>query len=239
MVSVKSRLAVAAYDGSLSQPELLVQLSVAERQAYALQATRRRADWLSGRITLKQAFLISRAAKGSDPRCLEVRSAVSGQPYIAGHSSLHCSLAHSYGWSVAAVASQGVGVDIERIRPHSSSLLHYIAYPEEAALVTAVVQNPAAVLTTLWVVKEAVLKGLGFGLSLPLKRVYIARSAEPNTLEIKVNTARQRYPWRVWHTTERGFSIAIAYAATNYEQLNINWYNPAGVPASYTQEYIS
>ncbi len=92
-----------------------------------------------------------------------VKTGNNGKPYIAG---LNFNLAHSGTVSCIAVADGEVGVDIEHIRPISRTSAAYALTPAELERITAAPDFSVAFLS-LWTQKEAYVKYIGAGLSVP------------------------------------------------------------------------
>jgi 4'-phosphopantetheinyl transferase len=96
-----------------------------------------------------------------------------GKPRLAGHRRAECSI--SYSGDLAAVAwawGEEIGIDIERLRPIDDAVelaeLHF-TLAEQARLARL---EPASIacaraFLTVWVRKEACVKALGRGLSIP------------------------------------------------------------------------
>lgn len=82
-----------------------------------------------------------------------------GKPYLAERNDIHFSLSHSGTWAVCAVSDRPVGVDIECLRSM-----------EKVARLFPEAKTDDDVLR-LWTAKEAYLKLLGRGLTVPLDRV--------------------------------------------------------------------
>ena len=85
-----------------------------------------------------------------------LRYGVTGKPYVPGQSAF--SIAHSGGWALCALASEGaIGVDVEVV-PRYSILPHWRRVFD--ARERAVAGAPRAALA-IWTAKEAVLKASG------------------------------------------------------------------------------
>ncbi|HUZ05698.1 MAG TPA: 4'-phosphopantetheinyl transferase superfamily protein [Acidobacteriaceae bacterium] len=93
----------------------------------------------------------------------------SKKPRLDGYS-LGFNLTHSGDWAALAVSHDGdVGLDIEEIRPVEPALpQRYFSPQEQAALSTLTGEEWVAGFFRAWTRKEALLKAVGAGLSLPL-----------------------------------------------------------------------
>lgn len=86
-----------------------------------------------------------------------------GKPALAENKALHFSLSHSGSWVVCAVGDHPVGVDVELPRCSAAIAKRYF-HPSEAAWA----DDPDC-LCRLWTAKEAFVKALGDGLTIPLR----------------------------------------------------------------------
>lgn len=114
-----------------------------------------------------------------------------GKPELAGpHTgALQFNLSHSGARALVGIApSAAIGVDVEALRPIPDALRiarAHFAPSEAAALAARTPAEIAAVFTGLWTRKEAVVKALGAGLSLPLDRFAVTLPpAAPRLLAI-------------------------------------------------------
>jgi 4'-phosphopantetheinyl transferase len=107
-----------------------------------------------------------------DPKALSFVSNEFGKPRLANAKPVHFNLSHSGDRAVLAVSDAApVGIDLERIRSvdHVDLAKRYFHPNELAAIVgrlDAADQRRAFFL--IWTLKEAVVKALGCGLSIPL-----------------------------------------------------------------------
>ena len=84
-----------------------------------------------------------------------------GKPLLADRDDLHFSLSHSGHWAVCAICDTPVGVDVELLRC-TLRIARRFFHPEELTATDSVF------LTRLWTAKEAFVKALGRGLTIPL-----------------------------------------------------------------------
>jgi phosphopantetheinyl transferase len=108
-------------------------------------------------------------------RCARCGDATHGRPEVAGAGDLSFSLSHSESLAmVAVVAGARVGVDVEIERPRSrldALAARVLSAEEHAEWLDA--EPPARVraFLRLWTAKEAYLKAIGAGITLPLRDV--------------------------------------------------------------------
>jgi len=189
-------------------------LSPLELDHYRALAPYKKANWLAGRIAVKRALekLHLFPLKGLSE--ITIQNSANGQPYIVGHEHLYCSLGHSHSCGAGVVSSVPVGIDIEKNRPHRREVLQYIADGEEIGLMEEYFRlRSGDLVTVMWTVKEAVMKGLGIGLAINPKRLKI-REPQGGTIPVEVleNSIVGPSLWEsVTYRSIPGFQISVAY----------------------------
>jgi phosphopantetheinyl transferase len=210
-------------------------LSARELEIYRSLPPARQADWLAGRLALKRAYAAASPTRSFDLSRVVVAYRATGQPCIAGDDGAACSLAHSAGWGLGAVAPFPIGVDIERVRPRHAALLGYIAEEREIALVHGQLAEPAdpdSLVTTIWAVKEAVMKATGRGLAVPARALTIeASDRRPAGWPVALTVEdRSRVRWQVHAALVGRFALAVALPRDRVEELRdvlfVRWYQP-------------
>jgi 4'-phosphopantetheinyl transferase len=118
---------------------------------------------------------------GVVPRRIGFAHGRQNKPYLAGvpnPGDLRFNLSHSAELAMVAVAAGWeVGADIERVRPNvpCAALAHrFFSSRERQALAALREERQVAGFFRCWTSKEAYLKGLGFGLSVPLSSCEVA-----------------------------------------------------------------
>lgn len=156
-------------------------LSRRERESWSQRdATKKRSnEWLMGRLAAKaavRALIKDRWGLTCSPADIEIVPDEYGCPKIVCEaiSNLKChlsvSIAHADGHVVALAgdspSNQGVGIDIERVRPEHGALEKgALAEREQLLLWTIPVADRDEWLLRLWCAKEAVAKALGRGMA--------------------------------------------------------------------------
>lgn len=135
--------------------------------------------YIACRAALRKA--ISRYL-GRHPKQVELEYGRWGKPVIAGEDGLRFSISHSYHSGVLAFAyERDVGIDLERVRPLSSS--REIAERTFSRREVEELRNLPGESGTIgffrcWTRKEAFVKGTGLGLSLPLDQFSVSVGPE-------------------------------------------------------------
>jgi len=185
-----------------------------------------RLDRTNGRLALQLAY---RAYSGGGRTA--IGHAHDGRPVLRSRLDLYCSVAHSAGYGLAAVCDGPVGVDIERTRDHSPGALSLIAHPDE---IEALDQTElAARVTQCWTVKEAVLKGLGAGLSIAPHRLRLRPWPHPQPSSIgKASPTSRQFAvagpdgrcWVVFSQRVDACFLAIAVADVACDFPAVDWH---------------
>ncbi len=128
----------------------------------------------------RQTFVCARIALrcilardlGEAPDALRFEYERRGKPRLSGMETLHFSVSHSGSAVAIAVGTMPLGLDLERIVAVSPDVVSDSLTPEEMARVGASSDSVASFYAH-WTLKEAYLKALGQGLSVPLKSVSV------------------------------------------------------------------
>jgi 4'-phosphopantetheinyl transferase len=105
----------------------------------------------------------------TDPAALVFETGPHGKPFVAG-SEIQFNLSHSGDLAVCAVTrGRSIGVDVEKVRPvkELEAIVSRFFTPSEGARWAAATNHERAFFEC-WTQKEAYVKGLGGGLSIPL-----------------------------------------------------------------------
>jgi 4'-phosphopantetheinyl transferase len=112
---------------------------------------------------------------GVEPASLSFGFAAHGKPFISGPDAArrwHFNLTHSGDFAVLAVTDGvAVGVDIEQwqdIRAGPSVARRYFSEAEQSVYINSAPSRRRETFFRIWTRKEAVIKALGLGLSMPL-----------------------------------------------------------------------
>ena len=145
------------------------QESVQRRRSDADRARAAGAGWLL-QYALTQA--------GITPENQILEKTELGKPYLPAHPEVHFNLSHSGHWAVCAISRDPVGVDVELPRC-TAKIAHRFFQPEELDGLELVPDQ----LNRLWAAKEAFVKALGGGLTIPLNSFSVFLQEQGAVLE--------------------------------------------------------
>ena len=233
-------------------------LSVAERADFDAKSPRVRAQWLLGRMAVKDGVrrrlwddsgAESEAGSPVYPAQIHVRNEPNGRPYVTGmHGTelppYHVSLAHSGEVGVALVrpggaGAPGVGIDVEQVVPRDQVAYEAAFTTTESELLrTLAAVDPAPPeeaeplwFTRFWAAKEAVAKAEGTGLDGAPKSFVVVRAApaSADTAELIVETRHGGGP----ETPVRRYRVSTAALENpddlpNHRRYQVAWTEGAG-----------
>jgi 4'-phosphopantetheinyl transferase len=172
----------------------------------AIRFPKRRADWLLGRWTAKNA-IASFLAIPPEPwalRDVEIRPALSGMPEVFLRNKpagVVISLSHRAGVGACALATSCalLGCDLETVEPHGDAFAaDYFTAAEQALVAEADAVDRWRLLALLWSAKESALKATREGLRLDTRQVIVSFPAKPRmqSENHENNVQRARVPVR-------------------------------------------
>ncbi len=95
------------------------------------------------------------------------------KPYLKGKSDVFFNLSHSGERAALALSDREVGVDIERTKEFTDSLLDFVFDEDEKGYTDKTAPEADTFYTRLWTCKESVMKFYGKGLSLDPKKIHL------------------------------------------------------------------
>lgn len=156
--------------GEFDLESRLTVLSDDERaRAARLVSESARQTFVGARIALR--CILARQL-GESPGALRFEYEPWGRPRLAGVRKPHFSVTHSGSAAAIAVGGTPLGLDLERVLPVSPDVVADSLTPDELARVRASA-DPVDSFYAHWTLKEAYLKALGRGLSVPLESVSV------------------------------------------------------------------
>lgn len=198
-------------------PPLTTILAPGERaRAQRFHFERDRQRYVVGRASLR--VLLARYL-GAEPQSLEFQYGQHGKPQLVAPrqmSALSFNVAHSEGIALYAITrSHAIGIDIERVRPLlqiTRMAERYFAAEEQAALRNLSVSARQAAFFTCWTRKEAYMKALGRGMSIPLDSFAVSvASADPVRLLHIAGSVEDAARWSLYALTpDSGFVATVA-----------------------------
>lgn len=106
-----------------------------------------------------------------------------GKPELTGNGEIHFNLSHSGGWAVCAVGDKPVGVDVELPRCSMAVARRHFCPEELQPLEALSWQEQKIRLNRLWTAKEAFVKAMGRGLTVPLNSFRVRLTENKAELE--------------------------------------------------------
>lgn len=183
---------VVIVDPALVGVEVMACLSAAEReQAERFRFEKDAVHWRACRAALR---VVLGQALGIPPESVAFEFGEFGKPSLSGRH-LEFNLSHCRDLALIALCSDGaVGVDVEPF-DRASSLLgceDAFCHPDEIAGLPVDEEPRASMLMETWTKKEALLKALGTGFSLPAQSVSVAErplsySSDPRFGELRLH----------------------------------------------------
>lgn len=189
-----------------ASPYLSDCLSAEEKQAanrFAPGALRRRA--IASRQVLRHLLAEYLAMPAHSIR---IDQTANGKPAIRG--PLRFNLSHSGAFALYAFARCDVGIDVEEIRPFADFLdiARRFFCPEETADITSLPHDQQeSAFFRCWTRKEAYIKAIGDGLSMPLDSFRV--SVAPDEPAHVIQVAEPSRPWSL-----HDIDVATNYAAS-------------------------
>jgi phosphopantetheinyl transferase len=218
--------------GSARSVEATEVLDNVERMKHRSLNGRRADEWLAGRIALKLAYArqLSVAVPLSSVHTWADRF---DRPWVArNRDRRHCSLSHGGEVAAAVVATDRVGVDVERSRVLSESLLEYVASPQDIAYLRRATPPHVAGIR-LWTIKEAVLKALGEGFRLPAKSAEVEWANGHSARVVTSDREGKRATWAVGTHFVAGAVLSIAHVdGTSACAVELHWITRDDVQAA-------
>jgi 4'-phosphopantetheinyl transferase len=166
------------------------------------------------------------------PRALRFTAESHGKPRLAHPTSpLRFNLTHSHGLAVLAIAlARDLGVDVEHIRPRvaEEGVAERFFSPTEVAMLRALPPEAQSLgFFNCWTRKEAYLKALGWGLSVPLSRfdVSLAPGEEARLLADRGNAELACWSIRAFDPAP-GWCGAVVVEGEPFELRLFEWTRP-------------
>jgi 4'-phosphopantetheinyl transferase len=187
----------------------------------------------------RNAFVAARGALrtllgrylGERPERVRFEYGPYGKPTLASEWSthrLHFNLSHTDTIALFAFSvSAELGIDVERVRPLADIedvAKRFFSKAEIAALSRVPARSRERAFFAFWTAKEAYIKGIGHGLSMPLDRFAVSLSPSEGPIRLRVLDADAAAPlWRI-HRFEPSpsFVAAVAVRASRF-RLERSW----------------
>jgi 4'-phosphopantetheinyl transferase len=173
--------------------------------------------FVAGHAALR--FILGRAVH-AEPAELDFVAGRAGKPELGpGWSGApHFNLSHSGDWALIGLSSAGrIGVDVEATRAirDAAQIARTHFHPSEAAVIASLSgQAELDAFFAVWTCKEAFVKALGLGLSMPLDAFAVAVPPAPAGLVWVATDLASRAAWSLHQLTlDEGHIGAVAIEA--------------------------
>ncbi len=166
---------------------------------------------------------------GRTPAAIAFEYGENGKPFARAAGDLRFNLSHTEGLAVLGVA-RGVelGVDVESLRPVERDLPdHYFSAPEREALAALPEHLWLAGFHRCWTRKEAMVKALGEGLSIPLDSFAVSLAPDaPARLLWRQDDPGAASRWALAHFDPEADAVGAVAAETRGEPLALDIRRP-------------
>lgn len=190
-------------------------LSPAEQhRASEIHHQQRRHAFLASRTVLRQWLS---QVTGQPANRLTLGTGPHGKPFLVEAPTLHFNLSHGGDWLMIALSDRhAVGIDIEPIQPRqrlTQLCRRYLSENEAQSVLNLSFDQATTQFLRYWTCKEAYVKGLGVGLTIPLNTVDLTLPPNVHSIEPQgIASAQGLEPgWQLyqWQPTP-GYAAALA-----------------------------
>ena len=134
-------------------------------------------------LSLGAGILLEKGLKEHGIKEAKISLGENKKPYIdvKGADSLYFNLSHSGSMAVCAFSDSEVGTDIEQNKSFKDSLIDYVFDEREAEHILSQGKDEAernALFTSLWTMKESIMKYYGKGITMGPKNIYVDLEGE-------------------------------------------------------------
>lgn len=91
-----------------------------------------------------------------------------GKPFLVGTPDFHYNISHTRNAIAVAVSRNPVGIDVEKIREYERGIVNSFFCQKEKTYIVNDIENESKHFYEVWTKKEAYIKWIGKGLSMPL-----------------------------------------------------------------------
>lgn len=121
------------------------------------------------------------------PQAIVFAYAEHNKPYLPAYPHLQFNVSHSHDIAVYAITlNHAIGIDIEKIGDNKDDLARRFFSPDENALLKSQTDDARVIsFYQIWARKEALIKAVGKGLSIPLASFSVAINNHPEIIELE------------------------------------------------------
>lgn len=131
---------------------------------------------LLGRLLTRYAIIKNFCINNNDITIVENKY---GKPFLFGDNKISFNVSHSKDWVVCAINTSAIGIDVQEIKDMKLSIAdRFFTKQENDYLASLNEKEQLHGFYDIWSLKEAYIKALGLGLSMPLKEFSIIKSLD-------------------------------------------------------------
>ncbi len=136
-----------------------------------------------------------------------------GKPFVSGDNSIYFNVSHSGDWVVCVINTSVAGIDVQEIKPMKNSISErFFTKEENDYLLSLKENNQLHGFYDIWSLKEAYIKALGVGLSMPLNEFTIVKSM--NDIKVK-GTRDTEFYFRQYNMGEE-YKLSVCSKENNF-----------------------
>ncbi|MFN3523108.1 MAG: 4'-phosphopantetheinyl transferase family protein [Phenylobacterium sp.] len=163
---------------------------------------------------------------GAEPAALTFTYGDNGKPELFNAGDLRFNLSHTEGLAALGIArGVEIGVDVEGLRPVEKDMPdHYFSAPERTALAHLPEDQWLAGFHRCWTRKEAMVKALGDGLSIPLDSFAVSLApGEPARLLWRQGDDGAPSRWALAHFDPAPDAVGAVAVESRGARLDLHW----------------
>lgn len=136
-----------------------------------------------------------------------------GKPFISGTGGINFNVSHSGDWVVCVINTEDVGIDVEEVKDMKLSIAeHFFSKEENEYLAALGKEEKLSGFYNIWSLKEAYIKALGLGFTMPLNSFSVVRTSEG--FEVKCTKERKFYLKQ--YPIDNGYKLSVCSKENNF-----------------------
>jgi 4'-phosphopantetheinyl transferase len=136
-----------------------------------------------------------------------------GKPFISGIGGIYFNVSHSGDWVVFVINTENVGIDVQEVTDIKVSIAeHFFSREENEFLAALGKEEKLSGFYNMWSLKEAYIKALGLGFTMPLNSFTVIRTSEG--FEVKCTKERKFYLKQ--YPIDNGYKLSVCSKENNF-----------------------